>query len=154
VSIDTSYLAYGSDLGQDSSVIFDFKEDGFKSPTRVPDLNSYSEEFLVNNNEFADDSESDEAISNAHHRNITGKLPDVVIQLQKDLLGDYTLPPCPDKAPPQYVLSRAEKLSLQHYFAWTESHGTVKAYNAHARVLAGATKEEILSLFKVRQLAV
>jgi hypothetical protein len=51
------------------------------------------------------------------------------------------------------TLSRAEALSLKHYLAWTESHGTVKAYNAHAQVLAEATEEEILSLYKVRKLA-
>jgi hypothetical protein len=44
-------------------------------------------------------------------------------------------------------------LSIQHYLAWTETHGTVKAYGAHAQVLAEATQEEILSLYKVRQLA-
>jgi hypothetical protein len=50
--------------------------------------------------------------------------------------------------------SQEKILSLQHYLAWTESHGTtVKAYNAHAQVLAEATQEEILSLYKVRKLA-
>jgi hypothetical protein len=53
----------------------------------------------------------------------------------------------------QPTLSRAEELSLRHYLAWTESHGTVKAYNAHAQVLAEATQEEILSLYRVRKLA-
>jgi hypothetical protein len=77
----------------------------------------------------------------------------VIIQLQKQLLGDYTLPPCPVEPPRQYTLSKSETLSLQHYLAWSGSHGTVKAYNAHAQVLAEATQEEILSLYKVKQLA-
>jgi hypothetical protein len=53
----------------------------------------------------------------------------------------------------QPTLSRAEELSLQHYLVWTESHGTVKAYNTHAQVLVGAMQEEILSLYRVRKLA-
>jgi len=96
---------------------------------------------------------NDEAMSDAHHENTAGSLPDSVIQLQKELLGDYMLPSCPTQAPLQHPLSKAEELSLQHYFAWTDSHGTVKAYNAHAKVLAEATTEKILSLYKVRQLA-
>ena len=80
-------------------------------------------------------------------------MPEVIIQLQEKLLREYTLPPCPDQAPPQPDLSRAEILSLHHYIAWTESNGTVKAYDAHAQVLSQATEEEILSLHKVRQLA-
>jgi hypothetical protein len=82
-----------------------------------------------------------------------GDLPDIIIQLQKQLLKDYTLPPCPDHPPWQHTLSRAETLSLQHYLAWIGSNGTVKAYNAHAQVLGGATEEEILSLYRVRKLA-
>jgi hypothetical protein len=80
-------------------------------------------------------------------------VPDFIIQLQKKLSKGYALPPCPTLAPVQPTLSRAEELSLQHYLAWTESHGTVKAYNAHAQVLVGATQEEILSLYRVRKLA-
>ena len=82
-----------------------------------------------------------------------GDLPDVIRQLQKELLKGYTLPPCPVEPPQQHTLSRAEMLSLKHYLAWAESHGTVKAYSAHAQVLAEATEEEILSLYKVKQLA-
>jgi hypothetical protein len=82
-----------------------------------------------------------------------GHIPDVVIQLQKQLLGDCKLPPCPVGPPQEHALSGSETLSLQHYLAWSDSHGTVKAYNAHAQVLAEATQEEILSLYKVKQLA-
>ena len=83
----------------------------------------------------------------------SGNLPEIIIQLQKQLLKGYVLPPCPTLAPAEHSLSRAEILSLQHYLAWTESHGTVKAYNAHAQVLAEATQEVILSIYKVRKLA-
>jgi hypothetical protein len=91
--------------------------------------------------------------SEAGDGNYNGNLPNVIMQLQKQLLKEYILPPCPAMAPLQWTLDRAETLSLQHYLVWTESHGTVKAYNAHARVLAEATKEEILSLHRVKQLA-
>jgi hypothetical protein len=85
--------------------------------------------------------------------NHDGNLPNVISQLQKQLLKDYVLPPRPVEAPLQQTLSRAETLSLQNYLVWTESHGTVKAYNSHAQVLTKATNEEILSLHRVRQLA-
>ncbi|KAF8258005.1 hypothetical protein EI94DRAFT_1427259, partial [Lactarius quietus] len=80
-------------------------------------------------------------------------LPDVILRLQEELLKDYTLSPCPAEAPQQHDLSRSEILSLKHYLAWTESNGTVKAYTSHAQVLSEATEEEILSLYKVKQLA-
>ena len=61
-----------------------------------------------------------------------GDLPHVIIRLKEQLLNGYTLPPCPTEPPLQRTLSRAETLALKHYIAWTESHGTVKAYDAHA----------------------
>src|ERR1700761_6919628 len=91
--------------------------------------------------------------SDSDYQSSDGDIPDVVLQLQKELLNGYTLPHCPDEDPQQRILSRAETLSLKHYLAWAESHGTVKAYNSHAKVLAEATEEEILSLYKVKQLA-
>ena len=83
----------------------------------------------------------------------SGNLPEIIIQLQKQLLKGYTLPPCPTQAPVHHTLSEAEILSLKHYLAWAESHGTVKAYNAHAKVLTEATQVVILSLYKARKLA-
>jgi hypothetical protein len=80
-------------------------------------------------------------------------VPDVVKRLQKQLLNEYTLPPSPAEVPQQHTLSRVEILSLKHYIAWAESHGTVKAYSSHAQVLAEATGEEILTLYMVKQLA-
>ena len=70
------------------------------------------------------------------HRPSHDDIPDVIIQLQAQLLGDSTLPPCPDEPPRQHTLSSLETLSLKHYLAWSDSRGTVKAYNAHAQVLA------------------
>ena len=92
-------------------------------------------------------------ISDEAHRPSHDHIPDVIIQLQKQLLGDYVLPPCPAEPPHQHTLSISETLSLKHYLAWSDTHGTVKAYNAHAQILAEATQEEILSLYKVKQLA-
>ena len=85
------------------------------------------------------------------HRPSHDDIPDVIIQLQAQLLGDYTLPPCPDGPSRQHTLSSLETLSLKHYLAWSDSHGTVKACNAHAQVLAEATQMKILSLYKVKQ---
>ena len=83
----------------------------------------------------------------------SGNLPEIIIQLQKQLLKGYTLPPCPTQAPGQHTHSQTEILSLKHYLAWTESNGTVKAYIAHAQVLTEATQVAILSLYKARKLA-
>ena len=86
-------------------------------------------------------------------RKLNASLPEAVVQLQEQLLGDYTLPAPPMDIPVSYTLSQAEVLSLQHYLAWTESQGTVKAYSAHARVLEAVTNVKILSLYSVRKLA-
>ena len=45
-------------------------------------------------------------------------------------------------------------LSLKHYVAWVNSHGTVKAYSLHAKVLGEASGTEILSLYLVQKLAI
>lgn len=70
------------------------------------------------------------------------------------MLGDYSLP----KDPPSShsgatALSSPEKLSLEHFIAWSKSKGTVQAYDLHAAVLQKATGEEILSLYSVKKLA-
>ncbi|KAF8265913.1 hypothetical protein EI94DRAFT_1464461, partial [Lactarius quietus] len=86
-------------------------------------------------------------------------LPDVILHLQEELLKDYTLPPCPAEAPQQLLahykhdLSRSETLSLKHYLAWTKSNGTMKAYTSHAQVPSEPIEEGMLSLYKVKQLA-
>jgi hypothetical protein len=142
-----------SDAEDDSSVIFNIPEETMGAP-----LGSGSESDPLDY-DLDDDSNlegPDEAIpgsSPMDYGSSDGDLPDVIRQLQKELLKGYTLPPCPVEPPQQRTLSWAEKLSLKHYLAWTESHGTVKAYNAHAQVLAEATEVEILSLYKVKQLA-
>ncbi|KAF8989394.1 hypothetical protein BDQ17DRAFT_1217223, partial [Cyathus striatus] len=80
-------------------------------------------------------------------------VPQVVKDLQAELLGDYVCPPCPEDIPMKRSLTDDEKLSLQLYIAWKQSNGTVKAYALHAAVLLNATNIEILSLHQVRNLA-
>jgi hypothetical protein len=135
-----------SDLEDDSSVILDIPEEdaALCSGSESGELDDNGED-----SSLLDDLASHQAMHGGGHGTCDGNLPDVIFQLKKQLLNRYTLPPCPAEAPLKQTLSRAETLSLQHYFAWIESHGTVRAYNAHARVLADATKEKILSLHKV-----
>lgn len=150
-----------SDIDDDKSVIFNPPEEILDcSLDSRSDAGSSSSQlgFLDDDDGFLepDYSAPDKAAhvpSGGDGRSVDDNLPEIIIQLQNQLLKGYTLPSCPDVAPLQHTLSRAEMLSLQHYLAWTESHGTVKAYNAHAKVLSEATREEILSLYKVRQLA-
>ncbi len=150
-----------SDIDDDKSVIFNPPEEILDcSLDSRSDAGSSSSQlgFLDDDDGFLepDYSAPDKAAhvpSGGDGRSVDDNLLEIIIQLQNQLLKGYTLPSCPDVAPLQHTLSRAEMLSLQHYLAWTESHGTVKAYNAHAKVLSEATREEILSLYKVRQLA-
>jgi hypothetical protein len=101
----------------------------------------------------SDDPVIDETLYGSLDSDFHDGVPDVIKQLQKELLNGYTHPPPPAEAPQQRTLSKVEILSLKHYMAWAESHGTVKAYNFHAKVLTEATEEEILTLYKVKQLA-
>jgi hypothetical protein len=81
-------------------------------------------------------------------------VPEVVRRLQKQLLNGYTHPNHPAvNDPRQCPLTETEELSLKHYIAWVDSHGTVRAYNAHAQVLHQAKGIDILSLYLVRKLA-
>lgn len=77
---------------------------------------------------------SDGAISDGSwfHHDSDG-LPDEVYNLRKKLLGDYKLPATPPAmyGEPQ-TLSKEEETTLEHYIAWNESRGTVKAYEMHA----------------------
>jgi hypothetical protein len=150
--VDYSEEEYRQDPEEDGSAIFDLPEETLEKGDSDEDLGSdLSCQEDDGSSEPELDWSSDEPSLSGHENN--GNLPEVIIQLQKQLLNNYTLPPCPDGLPLEYTLSQAERLSLQHYLAWTESHGTVKAYNSHARVLAEATGEDILSLYKVRKLA-
>jgi hypothetical protein len=154
LELDPYNLEGLSDVEDDSSVIFDIPEETMGAP-----LGSGSEsdplEYDLDLDEVLED--PDKNIPGSSPRGYDGSddgdLPAVITQLQKELLNGYLLPPCPSEPPELRSLSRAETLSLKHYLAWTESHGTVKAYNSHAQVLAEATMEEILSLYKVKQLA-
>jgi hypothetical protein len=82
-------------------------------------------------------------------------MPEVVRRLQKQLLNGYTHPNHPPIHDPRHrPLTEVEELSLRHYLAWVDSHGTVKAYKAHAQVLQQAKGIDILSLYLVRKLAI
>ena len=81
-------------------------------------------------------------------------VPEVVKRLRKQLLNGYTHPNHPPVHDPRRrPLTEAEELSLKHYLAWVDTHGTVKAYSAHAQVLQQYTGIEILSLYLARKLA-
>ncbi len=145
-------MGYRSDP-ENSSIIFDIPEEILDD---APDFGSDSDR----QDDLSGDDDSSEPDDSASYQATSGSpyggnegLPDIIIQLQKKLLKGYTLPPCPSEAPLEHTLSRADTLSIQHYIAWMETHGTVKAYDAHARVLTTATQVEILSLYKVRKLA-
>jgi len=82
-------------------------------------------------------------------------LPEVVQLLQKQLLSNYrplNHPPIID--PRGRSLTEAEVLSLKHYLAWVGSRGTVKGYGLHAKLLEEVANVELLSLYKVRKLAI
>jgi hypothetical protein len=87
--------------------------------------------------------------------NLPDNVQDIVGRLQRQLLAGYThplFPPINDSR--GGTLTESEELSLKHYMAWVDSHGTVKAYSLHAGVLQKATDIEILSLYMVRKLAI
>ncbi|KAH9010104.1 hypothetical protein EDB84DRAFT_1570786 [Lactarius hengduanensis] len=139
----------GSD-GQ--SVLFDVAEEileGLPQPVDLGYDSDFSDIFAEDVAEMEDSALSEALEESSQTSGASPSLPEAVVQLQKKLLGDYALPPPPVGPPGEYTLSRAEELSLQHYFAWTESQGTVKAYSSHAKVLAEATDVEILSLYAV-----
>ena len=163
---DPYELDYNSDQEDNSSVIFNVPEETLEAalgPDSGSDSSGSSDPLEDDDNSSVDSSvESDDpALDEAIYGpsfggddgNGDGNLPNIITQLQKQLLKGYTLPHAPVEPPHQHTLSRAETLSLKHYLAWSESHGTVKAYNSHAQVLAEATEEEILSLYMVKQLA-
>jgi hypothetical protein len=142
-----------SDSEEECSGLFDVAEEVLGGPAQPLDFD-YESDFLDDDEKEdtaeMEDAAPSEASEESDHNN---SLPEAVLQLQEKLLGDYTLPPPPVDEPVSYTLSGAEKLSLQHYLAWTESQGTVKAYSSHAKVLAGATNTKLLSLYAVRKLA-
>jgi hypothetical protein len=79
---------------------------------------------------------------------------DSVQDLYRDLIGDYLLPTSPPtQPPPVFRLTKSQKLSLTHFITWQRTNGTVSAYETHARNLKNASGVEILSLYRVRQLA-
>jgi hypothetical protein len=144
---------------EEHSALFEVAEEILEWPTQPDDL-SFDQDYSSEDTDQMEDTAGmeDSALFEALEESsrtikLNTSLPEAVVQLQEKLLGDYTLPPPPVGIPVPYALSMAEELSLQHYLAWTESQGTVKAYSAHAKVLAKATNVEILSLHSVRKLA-
>jgi hypothetical protein len=117
---------------------------------KLPELDQPGD---IEDNRDEDDVDEDEFED--EDPDIQFQLPDSLHALQKQLLGDYTLPPHPpaSAAPPQ-ALTEPELLSLRHYIAWFKSNGTVQAYNLHAQNLNIASGLPILSLYAVRQLAI
>jgi len=81
-------------------------------------------------------------------------LPETLVSLRKQLLGDYKCPSNPPTSPIHHTLTSCQKLSLKHYIAWKQSNGTVQAYKAHAAVLKDTTVFNILSLYNCQKLAV
>ena len=140
------------DLDGDGHAIFDIPEEVLETAQQFASENENSS----TDEQYYDDGSSeldDEELYGPTKSGGDGNVPEIITQLQEKLLKGYTLPPIPEQDPPQPDLSRAQILSLHHYFAWVESNGTVKAYTSHAWVLSKATGVEILSLYKVRQLA-
>ena len=136
------------DLDGDDRAIFDIPEEVLESAQDFASEHSSADE------QYDDDSsEFDYEELYGPTKSGDGNVQEIISQLQEKLLKGYTLPPIPGQDPLKPDLSRAQRLSLHHYFAWVESNGTVKAYNSHARVLSQATGEEILSLHRIRQLA-
>ena len=145
-------LEYQLDLDEDNLAMFDIPEEIMETDqdfgsdsSSLPDLDNLLEPDGMPLSDTANSASDDDSSDS--------RLPEIITGLQEKLLQGYTLPSDPPQDSPQTDLSRAERLSLYHYFAWSDSHGTVKAYDAHAWVLVEATGEEILSLHRVRRLA-
>lgn len=82
------------------------------------------------------------------------RLPNALVDLQKQLLGDYVLATePPHQSTCVRTLTASEIISLQHYVAWRKSIGTIYAYKLHANVLAITSKMEILSQHCAKMLA-
>ena len=164
VFLEQDYVPHLEDGGDGGDAIFDIPEelqgdedDNCDPHSRLLGYQAEGENLGPDSGQLRYQDHDDYDFSNEAYRSSQAshghQIPDVITQLQKQLLGDYTLPPCPVEPPGHHTLSSSETLSLKHYLAWSDSHGTVKAYNAHAQVLAEATQKEILSLYKVKQLA-
>ncbi|KAH9020369.1 hypothetical protein EDB84DRAFT_1622445 [Lactarius hengduanensis] len=137
------------------SALFEVAEEILDPPPQAVDLgydSDFSDMFAEDVAEMEDSALSEALEESSQTSRASPSLPEAVVQLQKKLLGDYALPPPPSGPPGEYALSRAEVLSLQHYFAWTESQGTVKAYSSHAKVLQRPQMWRSSSLYAVRKL--
>jgi hypothetical protein len=94
---------------------------------------------------------SDEEVFAAH----PAELPEVIKNLQAQLLAGYTHPNHPPIHDPRGCsLTESEELSLKHYMAWVDPCGTDKGYSLCAQVLQNAPNIEILSLYLVQKLVI
>ena len=159
-----SDLDYASEAASNSSGInfasddddFDSDDDNLDSSDHHPGLEQRSNNESINSSlpnvelECVSPDEDDAAVTAS-----AADPPEVIQRLRKQLLAGYAppiYPPVNDTRGRE--LSPAEKLSLKHYIAWVDSHGTVKGYHLHAQVLQEATQMEILSLYLARKLAI
>lgn len=117
---DESGLEYHMNLDEDNVVMFDIPEEPLEASEDFG-ADPGSEDELYGDDGFSEPedfvSEGFPDIEDASGGSGHGNLPEFVTQLQEQLLDGYTLPPCPTQAPSQPELSRAERLSLQHYIA-------------------------------------
>ena len=74
-------------------------------------------------------------------------------EMREALLDGYKLEGNPPLFAMHHILTKSERLTLEHFVAWSKSRGTVKAYAAHAAVLQEATETTILSLHNAKKLA-
>ncbi|KIL66941.1 hypothetical protein M378DRAFT_74466, partial [Amanita muscaria Koide BX008] len=79
--------------------------------------------------------------------------PDERYRLQEALTDNYVCGPAPAWSSQPRDITATERISLEHYIAWTKSNGTELAYRLHADVLKKVTKIDILSLHAVRSLS-
>ena len=161
--LDQESEAGTSPLGDDSDLEYDSdSNDELDAPTLHPCLEPFSKGGLNISDDsslhtqLADDVDAaDAAALPESDAADAAPVPEIIQKLQKQLLAGYTLPHYPPiKNSQAHALTASEELSLKHYIAWVDSHGTVKAYGLHAQVLQEAANTEILSLYRVRKLAI
>lgn len=128
--VDFSDEDYRLHLGDDDDeVIFDIPEGNLQrdedddwglqhSHSRQLDYQTEDEDFSSDSGQLEyqdldqDLDDDDYDFSDEAYRPSHGHIPDVIVQLQKQLLGDYTLPPCPVEPPGgHHTLSSSEALS-------------------------------------------
>jgi hypothetical protein len=97
--------------GDDNPIMFDIPEE-IMDPVDDPGSESDQMKCFEDNDEsfepdgFPDDSALNEASNEPHSGGgNSGNVPEIISQLQKQLLKGYTCPPCPTQAPGQHTHS-------------------------------------------------